>query len=151
MKAACVRAIVGAAAGVVIGFLAGCLLHGGEPPVSATVLLAATGLGAALGSVVGATAGGRSVPVFWLYLVLIFGGITVLPFWYYGKTDTYLPLGTVYVNSPQAAVIPFVLLPHLAVSVGLAALAAVLHRRLAVPADDDGTGPSASSTGRDQP
>jgi hypothetical protein len=124
------KVVLGAMAGAIIGVIALCFLYQSDPPVESKLLLAAMCLGALLGSVIAASAGNRAVSVVWLSLVLIFGIITIIPWWYYEKTHTYLPLGTVYVNSPKLAVLLFVLLPHTLISIALAAFATFVHNKL---------------------
>jgi hypothetical protein len=123
------KAVLGAVAGAIIGVFVLALLYRIQPPVELKVFLVAICLGAILGSAIAATVGNRSVPVFWLYLVLIFGIITIIPWWYYEKTDTYLPLGTVYVNSPNREIMLFVLLPHTLTSIAWAGVATVVHNK----------------------
>ena len=64
-------------------------------------------------------------------MVLFFGLITIMPFWFYEKTATYLPLGTAYVNLPQWMVWLLVFLPHVLVSAVLASIATAIHHKRA--------------------
>jgi len=123
------KVVLGAIAGAIIGVIALCLLDQSDPPVELRLLLAAMCLGASLGSVIAVSAGNRVVSVFWLYLVVIFGIITITPWWYYEKTDTYLPLGAVYVNSHKWSVVLFVLLPHMLISIALASIITLIHKK----------------------
>jgi hypothetical protein len=120
------RALAGALPGAAIGLIAACLFYRPEPPASWTYLASAFLIGAALGSALGLAAGTSSVPVFWLYFVLLFGAITCLPLWYFEKTDEYLPLGTVYANALAPGVFG-VLIPDALISIVMAAFAAYLH------------------------
>jgi hypothetical protein len=121
------KAVLGAIAGAIIGVVALCLFGQIEPPVAWEVLLAAACSGGFLGAVVVSLAGNRAVSPFWLYLVLVFGAITITPWWWYEKTHAYLPLGAVYVNSRNASVVLMVLIPHVVISVVLAFVITVIH------------------------
>lgn len=90
MGTATAKVVLGALAGAIFGGSAFCLLCHKALPVDLKLLLAAMCFAAFLGSVIAESAGNRAVSVFWLYLVLIFGIITVMPFWYYEKIDEYL-------------------------------------------------------------
>jgi hypothetical protein len=57
----------------------------------------------------------RSVSRFWLYLVLILGGIALLPLYYNIKTESFLPLATLYRNQLQGW--EWVLLWHVIASI----------------------------------
>lgn len=86
--------------------------------------------GATSGFFLGVAAGNRHVSVFWLYLAVIFGLITLLPCVYYEKGDTFLPLGTIYVNPPYSRSTVIILGSHCAITVVLAFIAASFHRRV---------------------
>lgn len=129
MKSAIRRAVIGAFSGMIIGVFALFMFDQSEPPVDWRLLIIAMLIGTIIGSVIATAAGRRSVSVFWLYFVLSMGVITIIPWWHQEKTHTYLPLGTAYVNSPNLGVLLFVFLPHLFISVFIAVVAAVVHRK----------------------
>ena len=73
----------------------------------------------------------RVVSVFWGYLVVIFGIITICPLYYYEKSSEFLPLGTVYANYPllDGGTTLLVLLFHTLSSIVLASIATLLHQK----------------------
>ena len=122
------RAVVGAVAGLFIGPVASCFLLRHEPPLDPKLLLESVCVGALLGAAICFSAGGRSVSVFWLYLVLIGGGIAMVPWWYSGTTHLYYPLATIYWNSLPGKNALVVLLVHALISVVLAAIASHAYK-----------------------
>lgn len=68
------------------------------------------------------------ISVFWFYLVMIFSGIMFIP-WWEGKVSL-LPLGSVYFNSPGFHLFLLVFLPHASISVLVAWLVTLAHKRL---------------------
>jgi hypothetical protein len=125
------KVVLGAIAGAILGVIALEFLYKKDPPVALILLFAAMCIGAFIGSVVAVSAGNRAVSMFWLYLALIFGVVTIIPWWHYGMTDEYLPLGTVYVNGRDSSVKLFVFLPHLIISISLASIITLIHKKLA--------------------
>lgn len=73
----------------------------------------------------------RVVSVFWGYLVVVFGIIAICPLYYFEKSHTFLPLGTVYANYPllDGGTTPLVLLFHTLGSIILASIATLLHKK----------------------
>src|SRR5262249_41529289 len=92
-----------------------------------------------------------SISRFWLYAVVVFGITSIAPIWYYEKGNIYLPLATPYLNGPSLQVVMYLLVPHVLVSLGIAALANAIHRKLVNASESvgvDQTGGSEAS-GRD--
>ncbi|MGH7139691.1 MAG: hypothetical protein ACREHD_28460 [Pirellulales bacterium] len=120
------KAFVGAIAGAVVALLSVLVFDRREPPISIRSIVLPLAFGGVAGSVVAVLVGNRHVSVFWLYLAVIFGLITVMPWWYNPMTRSYLPLGAIYVNPAPAERIALVVALHSFVSVFLATGLAVL-------------------------
>jgi hypothetical protein len=110
-----VGAFAGAVFGVVVslsilflGYPRGTPIH---PPMLALVFLG----GMAAGATLGIAFGNRPVPIFWLFFVLVFGGIAII-----GATD------------PHACreCLPFFLLPQTIFSLALASVFTLVHSAL---------------------
>jgi hypothetical protein len=95
--------------------------------LDAHLLLMCVGMGALPVAFVAAFFGNRSISPFWLYFALAFRLLSFAPLWYFEKSDEYLPLATPYLNGPNLQVVTLVLVPHVLVSLGIAAL---IHRKL---------------------
>jgi hypothetical protein len=125
------RVYCGAALGAVLGLLGFCFFDWHGPPVDGGWLTLAVFFGAAVGAGLAILAGRRSISVFWLYLVLFLGGITLLPWRNPGKGHGYYPLGADYIHPPRPGVLWMELVPHLLASLVLALVATGIHRRIA--------------------
>lgn len=125
-----VRLCIGIVAGAVVGVLLAAMLDRREPPVPLSSILIPVSAGAAIGGFLALLAGGRRVSIFWPYLVVVFGLITIMPWWWYEKTASYLPLGAIYVNRARPEVMLRVFVPHLLVSLVLASGLTAAHRWL---------------------
>ena len=125
------RAVIGAFAGTFIGILASRLLYSNQEPVAFNSSLASIIVVACLGSAFADIAGNRSISVFWPYLVLIFVVMAFCPLWYYEKIDQFFPLGTAYTVFDREIML-VVLLPHILISIALAAIATLAHNKLVV-------------------
>jgi len=130
MRGVAGEAIIGAIAGAIIGIVVLRLLHPvlypGELPIEPGPFPASMCLGAVFGSIFAAKFGERPVPVFWLYLILIFGVITIIQEYIY---HAYLPLEPVYFQPFKREILLIVLLPHILISLALAVVATLVHKK----------------------
>lgn len=115
-------------AGMFLGAVAYSYLYEGESLESGKLVMSA-GCGALLGRFFGIIVGERCVSVFWFYLVLIFGIVTLVPWWHHEKpTPGMDPLGMIYVDPPSLDAVLFILVPHLVGSLAGAALCTFVHK-----------------------
>jgi hypothetical protein len=123
------KSIAGAVAGALIGVVTVGFAYRYEVPLELGRLLVWMSVAALLGGAITMKAGGRSVSVFWPYLIVIFGALALIPCWYDSELGGHLPLATPYLNSPVGAFPDSVLLPHAFASIALAAIVTVVHKK----------------------
>jgi hypothetical protein len=123
------RAMIGAVAGFFIGPIALIFLYVGHQTIPPTLGLASVCLGVCSGAAICAAIGARSVPPFWVYLVLVFGAIALFPCVYVEKSQSYGSFATLYLGSPPHEMAKLIFMAHALVSIVIAAIASRIHRR----------------------